>query len=327
MQRALLAVIALPGLFSSPSYADQNLLPNGDFSVANKLTGWSNTTPDDFDPTLDADGNPQSGSLQLKVLPNKYAGPTSACFSVVPGSAYNYGGQSTLSKLFDLGGRMSTYMTCSVYPNTNCSGNGTPLNDPLVISPTIFAVNVFSSPQSTTGIVPSDAISADCELYATYFTNLTETPNPVNVDNLFFNSIAPTASVTVDGYMSGSWYDPAQSGHGFDIDITDQDNQVVAYWFNYAPDGSGKQVWFYAQGTYDSTRNSVTLDAGITSGARFPPMFNSGDVTLTRWGTITFTFTDCNHGTASWKSTLPGYGSGSIPITRLTHIKGTACAR
>ena len=99
---------------------------------------------------------------------------------------------------------------------------------------------------------------------------------------------------------------------------------MPAYWFAYAPAGN-TQSWIYAQGPYDPTSNTVTLPAAITAGARFPPNFVHDDIAVTLWGSITFTFTDCNNGTASWTSTVPGYGSGSIPITRLTRIAGTEC--
>jgi streptogramin lyase len=132
-----------------------------------------------------------------------------------------------------------------------------------------------------------------------------------------------SAPVFVDGYMSGNWYDPAQSGQGFQLEMADGDT-MVAIWFTFAPDGSG-QNWIYAQGTFDSTKNSVTLPAQLVTGAMFPPHFNVSDVTKTPWGTLTFTFTGCDSGTVAWSSTLPGYGSGTLPISRLTRIKGTTC--
>jgi streptogramin lyase len=136
--------------------------------------------------------------------------------------------------------------------------------------------------------------------------------------------LVPTGSgIKIDGYISGNWFNPAQSGHGFQLEVA-QDNTMIAIWFVFAPDGSG-QNWIYAQGTYDPTSSTVTLPAMISSGAKFPPNFNPNDVTRTPWGTITFSFSDCGHGTASWNSTLPGYGSGALPIVRLTQIRGTTC--
>jgi streptogramin lyase len=133
-----------------------------------------------------------------------------------------------------------------------------------------------------------------------------------------------TVPVTIGGYMSGNWFDPAQSGQGFQLEFTNQANIAVAIWFTFAPDGSG-QRWIYAQGTYDKTMNTVTLPAVLPTGAKFPPNFRSGDVTDTPWGTLTFTFTSCTAGTVSWNSSLPAYGTGSLPISRLTSIDGTTC--
>ena len=130
-------------------------------------------------------------------------------------------------------------------------------------------------------------------------------------------------SFVIGGYISGNWYTLGQGGQGFQLEAA-QNNNMVAIWFVYSPDG-GSQNWIYAQGNYDTTSNTVTLPAIILSGSAFPPNFNSADLTQTSWGTLTFTFTDCNTGTVSWNSTLPGYGSGSAPLTRLTQIDGTTC--
>ena len=131
------------------------------------------------------------------------------------------------------------------------------------------------------------------------------------------------SSTSVDGYMSGNWYDPARSGQGIQLEFTDQNNTAIAVWFVFGPDGG--QNWIYAQGTYDSTKASVTLPATMMTGARFPPLFKPSDVQSTSWGSITLAFTDCNNGTLSWNSTLPGYGIGSMLLSRLTSIRGTKC--
>ena len=139
------------------------------------------------------------------------------------------------------------------------------------------------------------------------------------------NTLTPP-SINLGGFLSGNWFDPSpnQSGHGFQLEFTDQANTVVAIWFVYPPAGGG-QNWIYAQGTFDSTKNTTTVPAILLTGPKFPPLYNSNDLQQTSWGTITFTFADCNHGTASWNSTVAGYGSGSIPIQRLTSIQGTTC--
>ena len=131
------------------------------------------------------------------------------------------------------------------------------------------------------------------------------------------------SSTSVDGYMSGNWYDLTRSGQGVQLEFTDQNNTAIAIWFVFGPDGG--QNWIYAQGTYDSSKASVTLPATIKTGARFLPLFIPSDVQSTPWGSVTLAFTDCNNGTLSWNSTLPGYGIGSMPLSRLTSIRGTKC--
>jgi len=43
-----------------------------------------------------------------------------------------------------------------------------------------------------------------------------------------------------------------------------------------------------------------------------------------RWGTLTFTLTDCSHGKVDFDSVL-GYGFGSMNLTRLTQPVGLSC--
>ncbi|HET8942623.1 MAG TPA: hypothetical protein VFN13_11625, partial [Rudaea sp.] len=307
MKKPLLALLSLSAFCAFAARADPNLLPNGDFSHSNQLSGWTaidaGLAPITYDAEVDANGNPDSGSMLINGLQDA----ASACFAVSPGKLYSFGGQSTaahygFSALF-------SYMRCTTYPSTDCSGPGRQLSD----SVNLWGAGSdngygFSQGASQAATLPADARSATCsvnnEIYGEFLGTVSN-----HVDNLFFESAPPDAAVTVDGYMSGSWYDPAQSGHGFDLQITDQQDLMLAYWYTFAPDGSG-QVWIYAQGPYDVGKNTVTLPAEILTGAKFPPLFNSNDLQGTPWGTITFSFTDCNHGTASWNSTVPGYGSG-----------------
>jgi len=143
--------------------------------------------------------------------------------------------------------------------------------------------------------------------------------------SLTVNAVTPP-TITIGGYISGNWYNPQQAGQGFQIEAATNNNMVVI-WFVYSPDGT-QQNWIYSQGAYVTTSNTVTLPAVLLTGAKFPPNFVSTDVTQTPWGTLTFTFTDCNNGTASWHSDLPGYNNNNdtpLAISRLTQIDGTTC--
>lgn len=175
---------------------------------------------------------------------------------------------------------------------------------------------------------PTDrsAQSAQCSAsIETTFSSLPgSTPSFLNIDNLYFAPTNPNP-ISLGGYLSGSWYDPTQSGQGFQLEFTGQANQLIAAWFTFAPDGSGKPIWIYGQGEYDPLQSVVTISAAISSGTNFPPAFHGSDIKKTPWGSLTFTFTDCNHASVAWKSDVPGFGSGTQPLTRLTSINGLSC--
>ncbi len=167
--------------------------------------------------------------------------------------------------------------------------------------------------------------------------------------SIIVNAVTPPPpTIALGGYLSGNWFIPGQGGHGFQLELTSHVNasgkpDMLAIWFVYTPtgstanDGSG-QNWIYSEGDYDTTGGTVTLPAILLTGAKFPPNFNSADVRTigtgpnppNLWGHIKFTFSDCNNGTVSWHSDVPGYNDvttndKSFAIQRLTQIAGTTC--
>ena len=145
------------------------------------------------------------------------------------------------------------------------------------------------------------------------------------------NDVAPPAGQRINAGISGNWDDPSpnQGGHGFQFEIL-PNNGMLAIWFVFNPAGTA-QNWIYMQGGYDPNSNTTTLPAFLEQGAggAFPPHFNSSSLNAVPWGSVQFTFTDCNNGTAQWKSNAAslaaGYADVTIPIQRLTHIDGTTC--
>jgi hypothetical protein len=61
------------------------------------------------------------------------------------------------------------------------------------------------------------------------------------------------------------------------------------------------------------------------TGGRFPPNFDPLQLENKFWGTINFTFADCNTGQVSWLPAAAGFTSGSMPIARLTIPAGLNC--
>ena len=62
----------------------------------------------------------------------------------------------------------------------------------------------------------------------------------------------------------------------------------------------------------------------MPTGGRWIPNFNPTQIVPNPWGTLTFTFTDCNHGRVDFNS-IAGYGAGSMNLTRLTQPAGLSC--
>jgi streptogramin lyase len=130
------------------------------------------------------------------------------------------------------------------------------------------------------------------------------------------------SNVTISAGFTGNWFEPAEAGYGFSIEVL-PNNEMLAQWYVFAPNGG--QSWIVATGPI--TGNTAVLQGyqPVGPGGRFPPSFNGSQLQKQPWGTITFTFTDCNDGTVSWQPTAAGYTNGSIPISRLTMPAGLTC--
>jgi len=128
------------------------------------------------------------------------------------------------------------------------------------------------------------------------------------------------AEFEVTPAISGAWYDRSHSGEGWFLEVL-ADGQAVVAWFSYDPEGN--QAWFLDAGVVGG--NTITFDLSIPSGTDFGPTFDPDDVDRPSWGTATFTFDGCNSGTMTYESTLEGYGSGSLELTRLTNLSGLEC--
>jgi Kelch motif protein/galactose oxidase-like protein len=149
-------------------------------------------------------------------------------------------------------------------------------------------------------------------------------------DDPWAEVVSSGAELFLDGQLSpsailpaftGSWYDPAQSGHGLMVEVL-PDGHFLAAWFTFNPAGN-QQSWFLGVGTYGGDTATITSVLQPTGG-RWIPNFDASKVANNPWGTLKFTFTDCNHGKVDFASSS-GYGTGSMSLTRLTQPAGFAC--
>ncbi len=127
-------------------------------------------------------------------------------------------------------------------------------------------------------------------------------------------------SRAVDGGHSGSWYNPAKSGHGLVLEITENvdgsGTRAMVSWYHYNADGSGQQIWLVGVGPV--VGDTAIVDVLQTEGAIFGEAFDADDVNSTNWGQIKIKFNSCTDATLYYDSVVEGYASGTEPLTRLT---------
>ena len=142
---------------------------------------------------------------------------------------------------------------------------------------------------------------------------------------LFFTLASFDATARdIDRYLSGSWYNPQQAGHGFSVEVLSSSRTLI-YWYVYHPDGT--PTFIIADGI--NTGNRVAAQAYYNTGMIFGE-FDPGDRVQTPWGSLTLTWHSCNSATLQYDSDIDyngePWGSGSISLTRLANIEGVQCA-
>jgi plastocyanin len=153
-----------------------------------------------------------------------------------------------------------------------------------------------------------------------YYCGVHGTPGTGMFGSITVQGAAPPPAVNIGPGFTGAWYDPNQSGHGLFLEVL-QNNALLAWWFTFSP--AGDQSWFGGVGNISGS--TATISVLQTTGGKWIPNFDPSKVTNIAWGTLTFTFTDCNHGRVDFNSNVPAYGVGSMNLTRLTLPSGLTC--
>ncbi len=143
--------------------------------------------------------------------------------------------------------------------------------------------------------------------------------------SIFLIAITVHAGQPIDGSISGVWYDADHPGHGFVINVSEQNNQktFLSSWYTYDPQRN--QLWLIGTTPIDGKQSRITVPMNTTRGAMFGVDFETRDVKTDRWGDITFDFTDCNHGVVKYKPVQTGFVDGTLSITRLTNTASLTC--
>ena len=191
----------------------------------------------------------------------------------------------------------------------------------VVITTNFFSVNALGGPLCTNDgktLNQSPSISGDGSTSG--FDSNAEQGGGGN-RNAFAQGVgaSPGLPTALSGDYSGQWSDPNQGGQGLVIDVlqpeSDNSRRVLLTWFVYS---GGAPTWLQGVGRATPGEGTaantvvVQMQAGILHGKSFPLGDSPAQGTL--WGTITLTFADANTGTMSWRTSYPGFSSGSMPI-------------
>lgn len=135
-----------------------------------------------------------------------------------------------------------------------------------------------------------------------------------------------TGLAPIDVRYSGAFYQPSQSGHGFNVSVL-EDLFTVA-WFTFDRDGRSMFVTAAAPLPAAGGR-TVEMTALRGSGMPFGS-FDRANYRTEAWGTLRWTATDCDHAVVEYDSALPAsdgqpFGRGRIELVRLLRLPGLDC--
>ncbi len=133
-----------------------------------------------------------------------------------------------------------------------------------------------------------------------------------------FASWTPSPSVSL-GNVTGAWYDPQQDGHGLIVQQL-AGGYIFAAWFTFDP--AGRQAWIVGDGFIEA--GVVELTNLRPGGTSFIPNFDPSQVERQSFGNMTLNFSSCEAGSVQFDMPEP-FGSGSMPLRRLTKPLGVDC--
>jgi cyclophilin family peptidyl-prolyl cis-trans isomerase len=126
---------------------------------------------------------------------------------------------------------------------------------------------------------------------------------------------------------SGSWFDPARSGVGFNVEIANEAVEesgpfLLIYWYDF---NAGQPIWLSGVDRFDYGASAVTLDLihvpGPNPVADFqrPPERDAFEI----WGQLTVRFIDCHQ--AEFSYVREDGQAGDIELVRLTLPDDSSC--
>ena len=201
-------------------------------------------------------------------------------------------------------------------------------NPPAVNSATS---DFFFNTGTNTGLDPNFTVFGKVIFGLKTLTALNTTPlftgtdQPIRMPLLKRAVRVPAGEFPILPLHTGAWYDPAQSGRGFLIEIAQATGVettplLLVTWYDFF---EGKQIWTVGTAPFAWGATSVEVPMQISTGAQFGAAFAPGQITANpNWGRLTIRFTGCSAGTFTYTSI---YGNGSVPATSLTLPTNESC--
>lgn len=141
---------------------------------------------------------------------------------------------------------------------------------------------------------------------------------PRSVTAFVLCAAASSVQAGLPDELSGSWYNPAQSGHGISIEFVGSSRAVVI-WHVYDPAGRPLTLYLDGQVRGRAISGPVYAPAGMRFG-----VFDPTTVRLPAWGSASLDFTACDAAELAWQATDPAYGQGRMPMVPLV-ARSPAC--
>jgi len=138
-------------------------------------------------------------------------------------------------------------------------------------------------------------------------------------------------TLPISGYMTSNWYDPNHGGEGILTEVFDNNDGATrtftAAWYTF--DKLGLPFWLYAQGSiHIGDRTTGNIDTYYASNGGFAGNFGSG-ATFTKWGTINFSFSTCDHMTFVYNGNADAVngptGNGTRTWLRIANVNSLVC--
>src|SRR5207244_249376 len=96
---------------------------------------------------------------------------------------------------------------------------------------------------------------------------------------------APAAAFAIGPGITGTWFNPAQSGHGFTVEVLQGTPlQMLVTWSVFGAQGG--QFWLQGFGPTDGDHAVLQTYQVLGVGGKFPPAFDPANVHVESWGTL-----------------------------------------